>query len=237
MMQIRDNTNIWLIGLVALLIFGCVGLTGLGGLFKADMPGQLAEGDVEREVGPVLTATAGYLVNEGVQGGLNATATALIEYGNSTVAVAPYKTGAKQIAWGGLAILLFVMYAVGGYKLQQVIRTGAETVMAWLRFWKTEAEKKRREPTERDLGNGLKIVYPALGEGGNPMIVDTVTSGTWPLYDPHAVDEARRLYVERLEAIRRLAEAAEHIARSTKSAKPGDVLANIAEYSKVEVER
>lgn len=236
-MQVKDNTSGWLIVLIGLLVVGCVGMTALSGLFKADVPGQFAEGDVEREVGPVLTATAGHLANEGVQGGLNATATALIENGNSTVAVAPYKTGAKQIAWGGLAILLFVMYAVGGYKLQQVIRTGAETVMAWLRLLKVEAEKKRREPTERDMGNGLKIVYPALGEGGHPVILDTYTGASWALYDPRAVDEARRLFMERVMAINRLAEAAERIARSSGSAKPGDVLANIAEYSKVEVER
>lgn len=218
--MIKDNTNAWLIALLALLVLGCVAMAAMSGAISAGLPTHLAEGDVQRQVGPALTATAGYYANERMAVE-NDSATANLARANARAErVQIWRIGAGITFWGGLIVVLIA----GTF--------GGSTWWA-VHVWR-QVQEARTMPLVRELGHGLKIVYPALNQRGHPMIVDTVTGGSWPLYDMQAVQEARLRYVERLAVVDRLAVGAEKIAKSTGNPKPGDWLHQIAEYSKVE---
>lgn len=217
-MQVKDSTGAWLIGLVALLIFGCVGSVWMNGLFD-DLPGQVAGGQVEEQVGPALTQTAGALWAGRVEVENSSAATDLARSAERAERVQGWRIGAG-VTFYGVVMLVLVAGSFGG--------------SAWwaVHVWR-KVQEARMLPLVRELGGGLKIVYPALMRG-HPMIVDTVTGGSWPLYDAMAVQEARVRYMERIGVVDRLAEGAENIAKSTRDAKPGDWLHQVAECSKVE---
>lgn len=218
--MVKDNTNAWLIFLMALLILGCVGLTAVQGLFD-DLPGQVAGGQVEMEVGPALTATAGALWADRVEVENNAAAADSARSSERAERLQVWKIGAG-VTFYGAVMLVLVAGSFGG--------------SAW---WAVHVWRRVQEavtlPLVREIGGGLKIVYPTLNQRGVPMLVDTVTGGSWPLYDAQGVRMARVRYMERIGVVDRLAAGAETIAGKTGSAKPGDVLANIAEFSHAEV--
>lgn len=219
-MQVKDNTGVFLIGLVALLILGCVGSVWMNGLFD-DLPGQVAGGQVEEQVGPALTQTAGALWAERVETQNDSTATDLARSAERAERLQPWKVGAGMTFYGAVMVVL-VAGSFGG--------------SAW---WAVHVWRKMQEavtlPLVREIGDGLRIVYPALNQRGVPMLVDTVTGQARPLFDMAGVELLRAQYMERIGVVDRLSAGAERIASSTKDAKPGDWLHRIAEYSKVEV--
>lgn len=218
--MVKDNTNAWLIGLVALVFLGCIGLTAMQGLFD-DLPGQLASGEVERQVGPQLTQTAAFRWDEQMAVENNSAAADSARANERAEVMQPWRVGAGITFYIGTMLIL----AVGSF---------GGAVWLGVFVWR-KVEEARTLPLIRVIGDGLQIVYPALGQRGHPMLVDTVTGGSWPLYDALAVQNARVRYMERMGVVDRLTEGAEKIAKSTGNAKPGDWLHQIAEYSKVEV--
>lgn len=221
-MQVKDNTSGWLIVLIGLLVMGCIALTAMQGLFK-DLPGQVAGGQVQATVGPALTATAGALWAERMAVQNDSTATDLARSAERAERLQPWRIGAG-ITFYGAVMMVLVAGSFGG--------------SAW---WAVHIWRKMQEavtlPLVREIGDGLRIVYPALNQRGVPMLVDTVTSQARPLFDTAGVNLLRAQYCERIGVVDRLTTGAERIAAKTNDARPGEWLHQIAEYSKVEVGR
>lgn len=219
-MQVRDNTSGWLIVLLGMVFLGCVVSVWANGLFD-DLPGQVAGGQVEAQVGPQLTQTAGALWADRVGVENAATAADLARSGERAERLQVWRIGAGMTFYGAVMLVL-VAGSFGG------------SVWWAVHVWRMMQEAVTL-PLVREIGDGLRIVYPALRQPGVPMLVDTVTGQSRPLFDTAGVEMLRAKYMERIGVVDRLAEGAETIAARTGSAKPGDWLHQIAEYSRVEV--